>query len=273
MNQSLFNYENYKSYLADRLGGKSERRGLKSKVALALGCQPTYISQVLHGVADLSLEQADALNSFLGHTSEEAHFFMLMVQRDRAGTVSLKKYFDRAIDEELAKRLNLTKRLGTQNTLTKEDQTRYYSSWHYAAIHIALTIPTLRSVSALSQYFKISNSKTLSVLNFLTEKGLAVLHKDGRYLSGSNFIRLGNESPNIIRHHSNWRLSAISSLDREAPRDLHYSAVVSLSKKDVVKLKNKMLDEIKHMVAEIKDSKEEELYCYTLDFFSLGESS
>jgi hypothetical protein len=51
--------------------------------------------------------------------------------------------------------------------------------------------------------------------------------------------------------------------------DLHYSMVVSLSRHDVVRIKERILEEIKENQAIIKNSKEEELYAYTIDFFSM----
>ena len=60
---------------------------------------------------------------------------------------------------------------------------------------------------------------------------------------------------------------ALESLDREDINDLHYSAVVSLSKADVRALKSRMIDHIKEYIATIRDSKEEEVYALCLDFF------
>jgi hypothetical protein len=65
------------------------------------------------------------------------------------------------------------------------------------------------------------------------------------------------------------RLQAIESMDQEDVLDLHYSAVVSLSEKDVRAIKEKILEHIKENVSQIRDSKEEKLYCYTVDFFNL----
>jgi hypothetical protein len=80
---------------------------------------------------------------------------------------------------------------------------------------------------------------------------------------------LGNDSKNILKHHTNWRLQAAESLDREELKDLHYSGVVSLSAADATKVKNIFLESIKASQSVIKDSKEEELCAVIIDFFSL----
>lgn len=265
----IFDFTEYKAYLEHKVGSKIQRRGLKSELAKALNCQPTYISQVLHGNAHFSLEQADLLNSFFAHSKEEANFFLLLVQKDRAGTASLRHYFDEQLQEILRKRMVLTERLGKRSELKNEDQTYYYSSWHYAAIHIALTIQELQTVKALSEYFKLPIKKVNLVLDFLVRTGLAQTSDGFSFRVGASLIRLGNDSPNIFRHHSNWRQLATESLDREEIGDLHYSSVVSLSRKDALKIKDRILDWLKKDLEIIKESKEEELYSYCIDFFHL----
>lgn len=265
---TLFDFKEYKAYLHFRVGSKSARRGLKTALAKALSCQPTYISQVLNGNAHLSLEQASDINSFFGHSDDEAHFFMLLVQKDRAGKMALKKYFADQIQQVLDHRLNLTRRLGTQNSLNEEQKTTFYSSWHYLAIYLALTVPDLRTREALVRHFHLPVKKVNQVLDFLISCGLAV-QKGSEYISDSGLIRIGNDSPHILKHHSNWRTKALESLDREDVNDLHYSAVYSLSRADVRRLKSEMLEHIKDYLAVVRESKEEEVYVLGLDFFNL----
>lgn len=269
--KQLFDFVDYKSYLSAKLGAKSARRGLKSALAKALFCQPAYISQVLNDHAHFSLEQAYDLNEFLGHTKEESHFFILLLQRDRAGKKNLKSYYSEQIQEVLNRRMSLTKRLGTQNTLSEEDKNTYYSSWHYLAIHIALSVPYLQTKEALVQYFQLPLKKVLTILEFLVSVGLAQQVGD-KFTTDNSLIRIGSESSHIQKHHSNWRNQAVDSLDREDLYDLHYSAVFSLSQSDIRKLKDKMLENIKEYVSVIRESKEEEVYSLCLDFFSLSKN-
>ncbi|MNL20680.1 hypothetical protein D3C87_1419380 [compost metagenome] len=208
------------------------------------------------------------LNDFFAHTKEESHFFILLVQKQKAGSKKVEKYFQSQIEEILNQRLVLTKRLGTSNTLSETDRAFYYSSWHFAAIHIALTIPELRQPEALAAHFRISLAKVHEVLEFLVTTGLVARGKGG-YSSESTLTRIGNDSRSISKHHTNWRLQAIESLDQEELTDLHYSAVVSLSEKDVRDIKEKILEQIKNNINQIRESKEEKIYCYTIDFFNL----
>jgi hypothetical protein len=193
---------------------------------------------------------------------------MLLVQKDRAGKSALKKYYQDQIQEILERRLNLTKRLGVQNKLSEEHKTTFYSSWHYLAIHLALTIPELRTKHALAEYLHLPVKKVVETLEFLVTAGLA--RQVGEHFEAdSTLLRIGNDSPHIQKHHANWRVQALEALDREDKNDLHYSAVVSLSRADIRHLKDRMLEHIKEYVSTIRESKEEEVCVLSLDFFNL----
>ena len=103
--KDLFEYSSYKDFITSKVGPRNGRKGVRGAIARALGCQPTYISQILYAKAHLSLEQAEALTKFFGLTTDEAHFFLLLVQRERAGTQNLKTYFNGQIERVREQRL------------------------------------------------------------------------------------------------------------------------------------------------------------------------
>ena len=133
---------------------------------------------------------------------------------------------------------------------------------------MAVTIPNLRKRELIAAYLHLPIKRVTEVLDFLVLAGLCRISNDG-YLPGETEIRLGKDSHNIIKHHSNWRGQAVESLDREQLTDLHYSSVVSLSRSDVLKIKDMLLEAIKENLKVIKESPEEELYSYCIDFFSM----
>jgi uncharacterized protein (TIGR02147 family) len=267
---SPYGQKDYKSYLRKRMGEPSRRNGMKSELAAKMHCQTTYLSRVLHGAADLSLEQAEAANDFLHHSKDEAHYFLLLVQKDRAGTQKLRQYFQNQLDEVMVRRLSLKERISGDPVLNYADQAEYYSSWQYAALHIAISIPALRSREQLSRYFRIPMQRVVMVLEFLIRVGLAKEEK-GEYIPCETLLMLGSDSPNIIRHHANWRNRAIHSLDNaNATRDdLHYSAVVSVARSDLPKIKENLMQVIEKNLVLFKKSKEEEMICCCIDLFGL----
>ena len=269
--KSLFEHKDYKTYLSERAGPKGARTGFRSGLAEAAGCNLTYVSQVLSGPRDFSLEQAEQASAFLGHTPEERHYFLLLVQKARAGTKALEKYFEEQLDGVRASRLQLKNRIAPGAALSKEHQYTYYSSWIYAAVHVGISIPQLQTKEALARYLHLRGEVVQPVLDFLVEAGLAVEEKN-RYRIGPTMIHLGNDSKNILRHHANWRARALVSLEKESASDLHYSAAVSVSRADAIRLKSRLMDVIQQTVKEIGASPEEEVFCFALDFFGLKES-
>lgn len=249
-------------------GGKSMLRGTKAQLAQAAECQPTYISQVLHGKADLSPEQGERITRYLQLSSEESQYFMLLLHKDRSGTAELKKFYQTQIEERIVRRMSVVNRLGKDNRLTEEQHSIYYSSWHYLAVHMALTIQQLQTREALAKHFNIDLDRIDKVLEFLVQSGLAVQDKN-TYTTGVQVIRLGKDSYHIVKHHSHWRHQSIESLEKETPHDLHYSGAVTLSSSDVLKLKERMLEQIKENIEVVKASGAEEIFVYNLDFFSL----
>jgi uncharacterized protein (TIGR02147 family) len=267
-NKNLYDFHDYRSYIAAVVGPQNTRKGIRGAIAKVLQCQSTYVSQVLYGRANFSLEQGELLSEFLGHTQDERHYFLLLLQKERAGTKRLEKYFVEQIDDIHRKRMVLTDRLGSKNQLSKENQSIYYSSWQYSAIHVALTVPGLNRAQVLSEFFRIPLKRVSELLTFLCESGLAV-RRGEQFDPGTVQMRIGNSSHNIVKHHTNWRNQAVDSLERETISDLHYSGVVSLSQADVFLIKDRLLDFIRDSLKTVRDSKEEELYVLCLDWFSM----
>lgn len=265
---SVFNHAEYKAYLKERLGSASRRTGAKAAAARAIGCHTTYFSQVLNDRADLSLEQAESLNRFLGHTEEESEFFLLLVSYARAGTRFLREHFQRQIDRQLEKRLSIKERVGKRSSISPEDEAQFYSSWLYGATHVLVSIPALQEREALARYLNLPLERVTEILTLLEKVGL--IEQNGKhYAPASQLVHLGADSANVSKHHTNWRLRALRSLESKQPNDLHYSAAVSLSQKDVARIKDNMITNLKANLDVIATSKEEAAYAYCFDFFEL----
>jgi uncharacterized protein (TIGR02147 family) len=269
MNKTVFDYIDYKLYLRDVIELRSDgKRGFRSELAKAAGVQLAFLYQVLKKEIHFNLEHAERLNRFLEHSQEERHYFLLLVQFARAGSESLREYFRDQMNVVHARRVVLKKRLKSERRLEPEDQMYYYSAWFYGAIRVAMSIPSLQSPEALSVRLKLSLNRVKKALNFLVSRGLAE-RRDDRYVQGNIQMHLGNDSAMISRHHSNWRIRAMASLDEEKSNDLHYSYVATLSKEDAVQIKALIVNYIEEVQKRIAPSKEETIYSFCVDFFEL----
>ncbi|HLE01367.1 MAG TPA: TIGR02147 family protein [Bdellovibrionota bacterium] len=267
----LIEYRDYKSYLNDWIRAQPGKgRGVRSELARAAQCQLAYISRVLAtDTADFSLEQAEKISEFMNHADREIRYFLLLVQYARAGTASLKNRYLAEIKEAQEKQLYLKDRLGVKQPLSLEAQTTYYSAWYYAAIHVLLTAPKFQTKKEIAAALGLSLKKVSEVLAFLASVDLAREEK-GRFVTGQVRIHLGADSPLIAKHHINWRIEAIRSLEREdraQSNDLHYSSVVTLSDEDRIRVKSILVKAIEEAKAIVRDSPSDKLCSFSLDLY------
>jgi uncharacterized protein (TIGR02147 family) len=268
---TLFESKSYQEYLKSWLKAQPNRgRGLKSELARAAGCQLTYVSRVFAGVAQLSLEQAEAVSRFLGHTDEEADYFLLLIQHARAGNPRLRSYFGKKLTGAREKRLVLKERFKVKAALTSEYQGTYYSQWFYAAIHLLLSIPATQSREAIAKYLGLPLRTVSQIVDFLVSTGLAQEEK-GRLQIGTSRIHVGHDSPWVAKHHINWRLQAIQAMEKAGvgSQDLHYTSIVSVSREDAQKIKAVLVDTLEKFNETVRLSAEETAQCLVVDFFGI----
>lgn len=268
MNKAIFEYSAYPAFLKDWIGAQPKKgHGLRLKMAECLNRQSVFISQVLHGDADLSASQAQILGEWMQLSEGETHYFLLLVQQARADTPKLCEYYSVQLTRIREENLNLQKRLqGQTETIPEKDRLRYYSAWYYPAIRLLTAIPEFQTRAAIASRLQLPAETVSMVLDFLLQLGL-VERKGDHFLITSKDVFLGNDSALITRHHANWRLRGMQALDREKQDELHYSTAVVISGKDAEKIKRQLLEAIEKNRALVKESGSEELFCVSLDFF------
>ncbi len=268
MNASVFEHSEYRVFLKNVLTPEDGGRGARSRLAQALGCQSSFISQVLSGKTHLSLEHALKAARHLALGEGEERYFLLLVQKAKAGSVELERYFEKQLKEIQRDRQDIQRRIRVQSDLKGEDQMTYYSAWYYLAIHVLIAFPEFGSKAAIAKRLRLSPALVGRVLDFLVSRGLAV-EKGGAYRIGTSRIHLPRGSAMLPRHHSNWRMKAIEAVDEESENDLHFSGVIGLSRKDALRLKAMMLTLVEQTEHLLKETREEAPYCVLLDLFEV----
>lgn len=265
----IYNFTDYRLYIKSKIyNGERARRGELSALANFIPCQTSYLSRVLSGEADLSLEQADRAGQYLGLSQDENSFFLLLVQYSRAGTQSLRSHFKRNISIAQEERLSLHKRVGVRQVLRAEDQATYYSLWYYAAIHVMSGIPAMQTKGAMSQELGLPESRVAEILEFLISTNLVKEAADGKFVTGEGKIHLKKDSKMILRHHSNWRTQAIRSMEKNLESGIHYSVLLNTSKKDAEILRGMIAKFIEEFMKVVHPSADEEMNCLVIDFFN-----
>lgn len=270
MNVSVFDFEKTIDFLKAMIKAQPKNgHGVRSQWAEVMGCQAAYVSHVLNGLYELSVEQGEKLSRHLALNKDETEYFLLLIQKDRAGTNSLKLFFKKLMQEKLEQRENIRNRMKIQNDLSLEDQAIYYSKWLYSAVHIILTIPQFQnSPDLIAEYFNEDLLVIRQILDFLESRQLIVL-KQGKYSVENNFLFINKESPLFSHQQNFWRQKAIESIYKNDKNDIHFASIFTISESDIQKIKKILLKSIEETTEIIKPSKEEKLYAICMDFFEV----
>lgn len=267
MKPLIFEFDDYKSYLNRYIQHLPQRGyGFKSRMATAIDCKTSFITQVLNGHAHLSLEQAEGLNGLLRHHETEAEYFLTMVSFARAGNDGLRQRLQRRMRRFREDQMNLKARFNEQTEIDPLTLLEFFSVWHFNAIQIAATIPRLQGRKALRSALGLSESVFEEALDFLLKEGL-LKEENMRLVPTKKKVFIGKDSLALKVHHSNWRQRAIVSLDRNYKEDLHFTSVFSLSKKEAAIIKDRLVREIAQIRQLVTPSPEEELHACIIDFF------
>lgn len=218
---------------------------------------------------DRTSEQGDAANGFLGHAENESEYFLLLIQLARAGTESFREFTRKRMRKLKTQRLRVAERLGIPQKLALEQQTRYYGSWKYAAIHMATTIPGEATADAIARRLGLPVAEGHRALRFLVACGLVARRGDSTYAATTQRIHLGEDSELIASYHQSWRMQAMRAIERADRRDLHYSSAVTLAPRDAQRIRALLVDALEKSKTTVQTSPAEALYALSLDWYAL----
>ena len=255
---SIFEFKDYRAYIETRLKSDEFGRGGKAKLAEHLSCQPSFVSQVLKGKSSFSLEQGFKLNAFFKHNLLEKEFLMILIELDRAGTADLRSYFD-SKREELVEKSKLIENQMSYDQLSEADTIAYYNNWNCILIRNLLDIPSLRTVKALKQKLKISESEFLEAFDFLREKGLIHEQENGELRQGHMRLHVKKKSPLAKYANITARLQMIKNYEKANSNSLNYGHYMTLPKKSFAIFKQRFVDLIVDLNSHLDEQTEPEM--------------
>jgi uncharacterized protein (TIGR02147 family) len=265
----VYEYRDYKACFLDLINADAPTsRGRRKAIAQAVGCQVSHVTTVLSGAGHFSQEQTEAVCRYFGLDAHETEFMLSLVQFNRAGTESLKKFYERLLCQKQENFAGLKSRFRMPDSLKTEEEGLYYSSWQSGAAHVLLSSPKFNSRDAIAEKLKLPSARVDEILAFLVRAGLAE-KKHQKFAIGRSLIHLDKKSPLISRHHANWRMRAIQSLDDGEADELHYSSVFSLAKSDVPKVREIFAQALTEALKIISKSPEETIASICLDVFRI----
>lgn len=263
---NLYSFNTYKEFLKDLIKCNSEKRGYQASLARAAGCQPSYISQVLSGKAELLLDHAAGISDFLGLNSAETDYLLTLVQLARATSLQLKSVLHKKLQILKEKQFELKEQIPNLKTTQSEIEGVYYSSWIWTAVHIATSINKYQTAESLSQRLGVPLHEIKEVLRKLEEFQYIRSQKE-TYFYHQGASHLPRESVMNEMNHLHWRARSIFDLQKKQNNSLNYTSVFSMAKTDSDNLRKALIQTINDSRQIIAPSQPEELYCFNIDFF------
>lgn len=246
-------------------------RGQIDRLAAAIGVSASQISQVLSGSRELTLEQACNTASHLKLDGLQSEYFLALVQIERTSSVALKKIYESQLERlrSLLDAAEESESMASEGfTVSEADRGVFYSQWYYSAIRVITGIPGMNGPEAISRRLNLPLRVVEDAVAFLVRTGLCIKKGDKVHLGPSRtYAKRG--SPFHSRHHLNWRIKALECLAKEKAGGVSYTASVSISKQDALRIKEILVEATERCEAIIEPSVAESLYCLTLDWFEV----
>lgn len=266
-NKSIFSFNSYKSVMAHMLSGK-ERRGQLTRAAEFLNCQRSYLSRVITENLHITPDHAYNLARFWKFSADERNFFQTLVEHDRAADIQYRQHLKSVLADLKRKHESIQER--TQRTSLSVDalQASYFSTWIWSAIHFLTSIPEYQTPEALADRLGLKKDSVHHYLSLLETQGF-VEHVKNRWIYKSGEFHAPKNSPMVILHHQNWRGRAIMDAQDFENSSVHFTGVLTLSKNDVERLKELLLNFVAEANQISGPSQPEEAVALTCDLFRI----
>lgn len=265
----VYEFDNYRKFLIKKFGEMPKKGyGQLSHVARKIGVHTTLLSQVLKGHKELTTDQAASIAEYFGMNEHESEYFVLLVHLQRAGNLSSRKIYLKQIQKLKAMAEKISNRVKVSARLSDEQRAIFYSDWAYTAIRQTVAILNNPDAFSIAGYLGIASKKAQAILDFLIQTGLCKI-VSGQLTIGAASTHLESDSPWVNVHHANWRQKAIQNMELQNSSDIHYTAPMTLSRKDVGLVREKLIQFIEEINSIVDPSPSEELCCLNIDWFSM----
>jgi len=224
------------------------------------------ISQVFKGDKHLSLELAAELCEYLELNDEEADYFLLLVECQKAGSQKLLKRLSRQVHNRQEKARKLENRVKAKNEMTEEVKSVFYSSWIYSGVRLLTDLEQMNSAADIATRLSMPRNQVQRVVDFLIKNHLAVAEKNKLKL-GAARTHIGSSSILVNKHHQNWRLQALNKMAFQDEDNFFYTGPMTLSAEVANKIRQELPSFIENINSQILPSKSEVVRCLNIDWF------
>lgn len=269
---SLFQYDNEILFIKNYLQNQENKgHGLLKKWSEKLGIHTTLMSQIMSEKRNLSEEIAFDLADLLYFTSLEKEYFLCLVKIRNSGNMKLKKFYQEQKNELKNKSLKLSERIEHKNVLSDAEKNIYYSNWLYQAVRMFCSLNDEGvTTEKIIESFGLPSKKILPILEFLKEAQM-IVQKNQKWKSGQVISHLAKDSVFLPRYHANWRLFSINNATNLSESELMYTSAMTISEKDFLEFREKIVLLIKELGTTIKETNSEKMAIFTIDFLNVQQ--
>ncbi len=275
----FFAEHDYRKLLRESLLARKARFGRRytfEKMAQSCRVQKAYLSKVLTGNGHLSEDQAYLICEYLGFTTLERDFILLLLALDRCSVISRQR--------ELKAKLQNIKDLAMQTDshidaepLTDERSTElssYYLSPLMQVVHMFLTIPKYaKNIDAIQNCLKISKEQLESLIKAL-ERMQIVSFTDRGYKVIRDNLHLSPNSELFATYRTLHRLHAMEQIPRcDKNETYNFSAIISSSEKARNFIQEGFLELLKGAEKMVRNEPNEGVFQINFDLFNWSSSN
>jgi uncharacterized protein (TIGR02147 family) len=266
---NIFDYKDHLKFLQKWIQFQPKGGyGIAKKMAEAIDISTVLMSQILNGTREMTVEQSFKITEFLQLNEIEQKYFLILVQKARAGYAQLKAHYEKEARLIKESAQEIKTRIPKGAELSSEAQAEFYSHWTYSAVRLLTSIPKYQTPEALSLYLDLPRPEILKILKFLCQNGLCI-EKSGRFMMGSQRTHIDASSPYTTNRQVQWRLKGFERMNGKHQQDLFYTAPLTVSEKDLEKIRGLLLNFVQDLTKLVGESGAEEIACVNFDFFRL----
>ena len=263
---NIYQFDDYREFVNNWISLQNQR-GARLRLAQAAHCSPSWMTRVLAGDVQMTPDQAMGISLYMQLNDSETDYFLLLVDVERAATRPLKNKIKNKLKNLKKESRSLQSSLRDETAVSQEHAVCYYSSWIYAAIHVACMIRP-HTTNELASRFHIKEETIVSMSKELRDMGLLTLEQNG-YSATSKSVHLPADHPASYSGHIMWRGKVIQDLQEKCGEELHYSGLHCLSAKDIETVQRKLKEAVLECRSIIQESPAEAAAVLCLDWYTI----
>ena len=262
----FFHEKSYKKIILRLVDESTVPRGMISRIATAIGCQRSYLSQILHSKMHITKDQAWNICHFFGFSEEEIKYFDCLVEYERSGSSAYRKRLEGQMSLIRQQAEKISNRFAETTGFSEVEAMQYYATWLPVAVRILSSIPEFQEPEKMMKRLGVSEPALTQTLETLQRQGLIKRNqRRWEFVGGTTYTP--KDSLFVGLHHQNWRQLAVEDSRLTKSDGLHYTMVQSMTEADFERLKVLILDFISQTKKIADPSKPEILTALSLDFF------